>query len=159
MLCNETNKQKICYIKGSYFYQKIGRLDKLIIKTKCGTRWAGTNNLLSFKFCSNGECCSISGIRLANGKNVADEHPVGCTTPDKFEDSQLGSCKGNRFNPHVKITGKVSYSTQANTDGWHGEWIKLISKDGITFKCAILGWIDGNSSDPKTQDFICKVKV
>ena len=98
-------------------------------------------------------------IRFANGKSGENEHPVDCTTPDKFDDSQLGSCKGIRFNPHLKITGKVSYSTQANTDGWHGEWIKLISNDGITFKCAILGWIDGNSSDPKTQDFICKVKV
>ena len=117
--------------------------------------------MLSFKFCSNGECCSISGITFANGKNGANEHPVDCTTPDKFEDSQLGSCKGNRFNPHVKITGKVSYSTQANTDGWHGEWIKLISKDGIIFKCAIVGWIDGdnqsciNTTCPISRGFRC----
>ena len=50
-------------LKEHIFIKKIGRLDKVIIKTKCGTKWAGTGNLLTFKFCSNGECCSISGIR------------------------------------------------------------------------------------------------
>ena len=117
--------------------------------------------MLSFKFCSNGECCSISEIRFANGKSGANEHPVDCTTPDKFEDSQLGSCKGNRFNPHLKITGTVSYSTQANEDGWHGEWIELISKDRTIFKCAIEGWIDGdnqsciNTTCPISRGFRC----
>ena len=102
--------------------------------------------------------------KLLNGNDVSkvtNDNSFDCATADWFEDSKLGSCKGLRLDQKSDITGQVSYSslTQTSYNGWHGEWIKLISKDGITFKCAILGWIDGNSSDPKTQDFICKVKV
>ena len=138
------------------------------IKTKCGVQWAGSNDWLSFKFCSDGNCCSTSGIKLTNGnENSAKKRPVDCATPDRFEDNKLGSCKGLRFDTGSKITGQVSYSslTQTTYDGWRGEWIKLISKEGIIFKCAIVGWIDGdnqscwNSTCPISRDFICKVQV
>ena len=48
---------EICFINlGSDLYQ-------LRIKTKCGSEWAGTNDLLSFKFCSDGKCCTAREIR------------------------------------------------------------------------------------------------
>ena len=99
-------------------------------------------------------------IRLTNGKeNSSKKHPVDCTTPDKFEYSKLGSCKSLRFNPKSKITGKVSYYNNGN-NGWHGDWIKLISNNGIIFKCQIAGWIDGNDgSVPTSRNFTCKFNV
>ena len=99
-------------------------------------------------------------IRFANGKeNSAKKHPVDCTTPDKFEDSKLGACKDLRFSAKSNITGRVSYHNNGR-NGWHGEWVKLISKNGITFKCEIVGWIDGDEAEtPKTRDFTCRVKV
>ena len=101
-------------------------------------------------------------IRFTNGKeNSSKKHPVDCTTPDKFEDRKLGACKDLRFTAKSKITGRVSYSNNGN-NGWHGEWVKLISKNGTTFKCEIVGWIDNpgdNAQHPKTRDFTCKLKV
>ena len=48
---------EVCFINlGSDLYQ-------LRIKTKCGSEWAGTNDLLSFKFCSDGNCCTAREIR------------------------------------------------------------------------------------------------
>ena len=116
-----------------------------------------------FKFCSDGNCCSTGGIKLRNG----NDNSFDCATADWFEDSKLGSCKGLRLDQESDITGQVSYSslTQSSYNGWHGDWIKLISKDGIIFKCAVEGWIDSdnqsciNTTCPISWDFICKVQV
>ena len=146
------------HIKGSYVSLNLG-LDQLIIKTKCGVQWAGTNNMLTFKFCSDGKCCSTVGIKFVNGNEGANKRPVDCTTPDKFEDNELGVCKDLRFSAKSKITGRVSYYNNGH-NGWHGDWIELISKNGITFKCEIVGWIDGDDAEtPKTRDFTCTIKV
>ena len=98
-------------------------------------------------------------IRLTNGKeNKSKKHPVDCSSPDKFEYNKLGSCKSFSFNPKSKITGKVSYYNNGN-NGWHGDWIKLTSNNGIIFKCEIAGWIDGDSSEPTSRNFTCKLNV
>ena len=71
----------------------------------------------------------------------------------------MGACKNFTFSAKSNITGRVSYHDNG-TNGWHGEWVELTSKNGITFKCGIDGWIDGDdSSTPKYLDFTCKVKV
>ena len=125
---------------------------------------------MSFKFCyletansvlNSGNCCSIGGIKLRNGNDKSFD----CATADWFEGSKLplGSCKGLRFDQKSTIYGQVSYSslTKTSYNGWHGEWIKLISKDGIIFKCAIEGWIDGdnqsciNTTCPISRGFRC----
>ena len=102
-------------------------------------------------------------IRLTNGEeNSSRKRPQDCSTPDKFKDSKLGECRWDfEFSAKSNITGRVSYYTHDNgTNGWHGEWIELISKNGITLKCEIDGWIDGDDSQvPKFLDFTCKVKV
>ena len=99
-------------------------------------------------------------IRLTNGEeNTSRKRPQDCSTPDKFKDSKLGDCKNFKFSAKSNITGRISYYDNG-TNGWHGEWVELISKNGITFKCEIDGWIDGDDSQvPKYLDFTCKVKV
>ena len=43
------------------------------------------------------------------------------------------------------------------TDGWKGEWVKLVLKDGAVIKCTLDGKIDGNDQDePTFLDFVCK---
>ena len=136
---------------------------QLQIKTTCGITWAGTNDWLSFTFCNGQKCCATDEIQLANGReDTAKENPVDCTIPDIFGNAMIGSCKDFDFRSDSMVTSNVTISRQENathSNGWRGEWIKVVL-DSLSFlECPIDGWIDGDDpSKPIFQTSNCTYK-
>ena len=74
----------------------------------------------------------------------------------------IGSCKDFDFRSDSMITSNVTISRQENathSNGWRGEWIKVVL-DSLSFlECPIDGWIDGDDpSKPTFQTSNCTYK-
>ena len=111
-------------------------------------KYAGTKDGLLFTFCNGEQCCSTDEIKLSDN----------CTSLEVFGSSKTGACKDFEFESESMVTGNVTYYSLGGADGWHGEWVKLISYDGASLLCPINGWIAGHSSLPIYQDFNCSYR-
>ena len=145
-----------CYFKNMYMSinsvlavtGSMNQIEEFQVKTRCSSD-AGTNNDIKFVLCQNGKCCSIQGLPATLGN-------PDCKKIESFENSQLGDCATMSFD-NSEITGSISYADPTNwSDGYTGEYIKIILPNGDFHRCPIDGRIDGDDGGPPERDISCK---
>ena len=101
-----------------------------------------------FTFCQDGQCCSTGGLP-AQERN--------CHQND-YNANELGDCGHFKFIPD-SMQGNVTYLSSSATDGWKGEWLKLVLDENNSIKCLINQKIDtDDDNEPSSLEFNCNLE-
>ena len=90
---------------------------------------------LKIQICQSGRCC-ISPI--LDIEEIDDFEKCHINEFDKYV---IGDCNEFEISSKIKITAKLIHY---GTDGWLGDFINILTKEGKYFKCPITGWVDNN---------------